>query len=322
MEMKFMYRPEVKILDVTIRDGGLMNNWDFSKSMVKDIFHGLAEAGVDYVELGYRADKRLFSPSEYGPWRFCNEEDLRDVAYECDTKISVMCDVGKTNLDDFIPRSESIISMVRVACYIPEVDEGLQIAQYMKELGYEVSLNLMAVSTVDEHLIDEALKKISKSNVDLVYIVDSFGYYYSEHIRYLTEKYIHALPGKAIGIHTHNNRQLAFANSIEALLAGAQFVDSSLYGMGRAAGNCTTELLLSFLENPKYDLKPVLDLIERYFIPLKEELKWGYELPYLVTGVLNQHPRTALAYMKEQNQGNQHGLKEFYESHIKNIKAK
>ncbi len=322
MEIKCMYRPEVKILDVTIRDGGLMNNWDFSKSMVKDIFHGLAEAGVDYVELGYRADKRLFSPSEFGPWRFCNEEDLRDVAYECDTKISVMCDVGKTNLDDFIPRSESIISMVRVACYIPEVDEGLKNAQYMKDLGYEVSLNLMAVSTVDEHLIDEALKKISNSNIDLVYIVDSFGYYYSEHIRYLTEKYIHALPGKAIGIHTHNNRQLAFANSIEALLAGAQFVDSSLYGMGRAAGNCTTELLLSFLENPKYDLRPVLDLIERYFVPLKEELKWGYELPYLVTGVLNQHPRTALAYMKEQNQGGQHSLKEFYESHIKNVKTK
>ncbi|HOV33650.1 MAG TPA: aldolase catalytic domain-containing protein [Candidatus Hydrogenedens sp.] len=317
-----MYRPEVKILDVTIRDGGLMNNWDFSKNMVKDIFYGLAEAGVDYVELGYRADKRLFSPSEYGPWRFCNEEDLRDVACECDTKISVMCDVGKTNLDDFILRSKSIISMVRVACYISEVDEGLRIAQYMKDLGYEVSLNLMAVSTVDEHLIDEALKKISKSNVDLVYIVDSFGYYYSEHIRYLTEKYIHALPGKAIGIHTHNNRQLAFANSIEALLAGAQFVDSSLYGMGRAAGNCTTELLLSFLENPKYDLKPVLDLIERYFVPLKDELKWGYELPYLVTGVLNQHPRTALAYIKEQNQGTQHSLKEFYESHIKNIKTK
>jgi 4-hydroxy 2-oxovalerate aldolase len=317
-----MYRPEVKILDVTIRDGGLMNNWDFPKSMVKEVFYGLAEAGVDYVELGYRADKRVFSTDEFGPWRFCNEEDLRDVAYECDTKIAVMCDVGRTNLDDFVPKSESIISMVRVACYVPEVDEGLKIAQYMKDLGYEVSLNLMAVSTVEEGLINEALRKIAQSRVDLVYIVDSFGYYYSEHIRYLTEKYIHALPGKAIGIHTHNNRQLAFSNSVEALLAGAQFVDCSLYGMGRAAGNCTTELMLSFMDNPKYDLRPVLDLIERYFVRLKEDLKWGYELPYLVTGVLNQHPRTALAYIKEQGQGSKRSLRDFYEAHIRQIKSK
>ncbi len=317
-----MYRPEVKILDVTIRDGGLMNNWDFPKSMVKDVFQGLVEAGVDYVELGYRADKRVFSKDEFGPWRFCEEEDIRDVAYECDTKIAIMCDVGRTNLDDFIPKSESIISMVRVACYVPEVEEGLQIVKYMKDLGYEVSLNLMAVSTVEENLINTALKKIAESNVDLVYIVDSFGYYYSEQIRYLTEKYIHALPGKAIGIHTHNNRQLAFANSIEAILAGAQFVDSSLYGMGRAAGNCTTELMLSFMNNPKYDLRPVLDLIERYFIRLKEELKWGYELPYLVTGVLNQHPRTALAYMKEQGHGTSRSLRDFYEAHIRQIKSK
>ena len=83
-----MYRPEIKILDCTIRDGGLMNNWEFDKSMVKDVFQGLVEAGVDYVELGYRADKKEFSPKDHGPWRFCDEEDLRDVAYECDTKIS------------------------------------------------------------------------------------------------------------------------------------------------------------------------------------------------------------------------------------------
>jgi len=317
-----MYRPEVKILDVTIRDGGLMNNWDFPKSMVKDVFNGLVEAGVDYVELGYRADKRVFSPDEFGPWRFCDEEDIREVAYECATKIAVMCDVGRTNLNDFIPKDESIISMVRVACYASEVDEGLKIAEYLKDLGYEVSLNLMAVSTVEESEIEIVLKKIASSSVDVVYLVDSFGYYYSEDIRYLTEKYVHSLPGKAIGIHTHNNRQLAFSNSIEAILAGAQFVDCSLYGMGRAAGNCTTELILSFMDNPKYDLRPVLDLIERYFIKLKEDLKWGYELPYLVTGVLNQHPRTALAYMKEQGQGKHRSLRDFYEMHVHQLKSK
>lgn len=317
-----MYRPEVKILDVTIRDGGLMNNWDFSKGMVKEVFEGLVEAGIDYVELGYKADKRIFSPDEFGPWRFCDEEVLREVAFESErTKISVMCDVGRTNPEDFIPKKDSIISMIRVACYVHEVDEALDLIKYVKELGYETSLNLMAVSTASDNEIDTALSKISKtSEVDIVYIVDSFGYFYSEQIRYITERYVNSLPGKAIGIHTHNNRQLAFANSIEALLAGAQYVDCSLYGMGRAAGNCTTELMVSFMENPKYDLRPILDLIEKYFIPLKEELKWGYELPYLVTGVLNQHPRSALAFMKEASKGERKSLREFYELHLQKLK--
>ncbi len=317
-----MYRPEVKVLDVTIRDGGLMNNWDFPKSMVKEVFQGLVEAGVDYVELGYRADKKIFSPDEFGPWRFCDEEDLREVAFETDkTKISIMCDVGKTDLKDFIPKRDSIVSMIRVACYVNEVDEGLKMVRYFKELGYETSLNLMAVSTVPEEEIDIALTKIANTpEVDIVYVVDSFGYFYSEHIRYITEKYITAMPGKAIGIHTHNNRQLAFANSIEAILAGAQYVDCSLYGMGRAAGNCTTELMLSFMENQKYDLRPVLDLIEKYFIPLKEQLKWGYELPYLVTGVLNQHPRSALAFMKDSSKGERKSLRDFYEMHIQKLR--
>lgn len=315
-----MYRPEVKILDVTIRDGGLMNDWDFPKAMVRDVYRGLSLAGVDYVELGYRADKRIFSPEEFGPWRFCDEEILREVTYEGGAKISVMCDVGRTNLNDFVPRKDSVISMVRVACYVKEVPEGIEMVQHLKSLGYEVSLNLMAVSTVEEKDIDLALEKIANSEVDIVYIVDSFGYYYTEHIRYLTEKYIRSLPGKAIGIHTHNNRQLAFANSIEAILSGAQYVDSSLYGMGRAAGNCTTELMLSFMENPKYDIRPVLDLIEEYFIPLKEKLRWGYELPYLVTGVLNQHPRSALAFIKEQTQGKPRRLRDFFEMHIQSIR--
>ncbi len=261
-------------------------------------------------------------PEEFGPWRFCKEEDLREVAYENDrTKISIMCDVGKTNLDDFIPKKDSIVSMVRVACYVNEVDEGLRMVRYFKELGYETSLNLMAVSTVPEEEMDGVLFKISNvPEVDVVYIVDSFGYFYSEHIRYITEKYKTALPGKAIGIHTHNNRQLAFANSLDAVLAGAQYVDCSLYGMGRAVGNCTTELMLSFMENPRYDLRPVLDLIEKYFITLKEELKWGYELPYLVTGVLNQHQRSALAFMKEVSRGEHKRLRDFYELHIQKFK--
>ncbi len=312
-----MYRPEIKILDCTIRDGGLMNNWEFDKAMVKDVFQGLVDAGVDYVELGYRADKKQFSPKDHGPWRFCDEADLRDVAFECDTKISVMVDVGRTDYDAFLPADESIISMFRVATYAKDVDKAIHLGNHIKSLGYEVCVNIMAASHVLEPDLDEALAQLATTDFEAIYLVDSFGYFYSEHIHYLADKYITGLGGKTVGIHCHNNQQLAFANTVEGIIKGINFLDGSIYGMGRAAGNCTTELLLGFLKNPKYNIRPVLGLIEKYFESLKQDLKWGYEPPYLVTGVLNKHPRTALAYMANVSAGDcEPDIVKFYNEHI------
>ncbi|MBX3179256.1 MAG: aldolase catalytic domain-containing protein [Candidatus Hydrogenedentes bacterium] len=311
-----MYRPEIKVLDCTIRDGGLMNNWEFDKPMVKDVFQGLVDAGVDYVELGYRADKKQFDPKNHGPWRFCDEEDLRDVAFECDTKISVMVDVGRTDYDAFLPKDESIISMFRVATYAKEVDKAIHLGRHIQDLGYEVCVNIMAASTVIEPDLDEALAELAKTSFEAVYLVDSFGYFFSEQIHYLADKYLDGLNGKTVGIHCHNNQQLAFANTIEGIRKGINMLDGSIYGMGRAAGNCTTELLLGFLKNPKYDVRPVLALIEKYFESLKAELKWGYEMPYMIAGNLNRHPKTSLAYMQEGNPLREKGIVAFYNQQV------
>jgi len=299
-----MYRPEINILDCTIRDGGLMNNWEFDKAMVKDVYAGLVEAGVDYVELGYRADKKQFDPKDHGPWRFCDEDDLRDVAFEHDdTKISVMVDVGRTDYDNFIPASESIISMFRVATYAKDVDKAIHLGNHIKDMGYEISVNIMAASTVLEPELEEALGQLADTNFDVVYLVDSFGYFYSEQIHYLADMYLKALQGKQVGIHCHNNQQLAFANTVEGIIKGINYVDGSIFGMGRAAGNCTTELLLGFLKNPKYKLAPVLGLIEQYFEELHAKLQWGYQMPYMVNGIFNTHPRSGLKYMDQRMAG-------------------
>lgn len=307
-----MYRPEIKVMDCTIRDGGLMNNWEFPREMVHDVFHKLAAAGVDYVELGYRVDKKMFPPEKHGAWRFCDEEDVREVATACDTKISVMCDVGRTDYDAFLPRNESIINTFRVATYVKDVDKAIHLINHIKGLGYEVTCNIMAVSTELEINLDEALEQLADCPVDVVYLVDSFGYFYSEQIHYLAAKYREKLRGKELGIHCHNNQQLAFANTVEGIVKGINWVDGSIYGMGRAAGNCPTECLLSFLKNPKFRLEPVLELIEKYFIPLKEQKRWGYEIPYLIAGSLNKHPRGSLAFMKDVLEGKERGLVDFY----------
>jgi 4-hydroxy 2-oxovalerate aldolase len=303
-------------MDCTIRDGGLMNNWEFPKEMVKDIFDSLAKSGVDYMELGYRVDKKMFPPENHGPWRYCDEADVRDVAYDCDTKISIMCDVGRTDYDAFLPRSESLIHTVRVATYAKDIDKAIHLINHVKDLGYEVTCNIMAISTVLEPDLDEALRQLAESRVDVVYVVDSFGYFYSEQVQYFADKYKELMPGKELGIHCHNNQQLAFANTIEGIIKGINWVDGSIYGMGRAAGNCPTECLLAFLKNPKFRLAPVLDLIQKYFIQLKDETRWGYEMPYLITGALNKHPRTGLAFVKDEMEGKPRKFSELYQELI------
>jgi 4-hydroxy 2-oxovalerate aldolase len=293
-----MYRPEVKVLDCTIRDGGLMNEWQFPKALVKDVFDGLAKAGVDYVELGYRADKTIFSPDDFGPWRFCDEEDLREVAYPCDTKVSVMLDVGRTNLDTILPAEDSIVGLYRVALYVQDIEEAIEHITHCKKLGYEVAANIMAMSHALESELDDALERLAACDVDMVYLVDSFGCLYPDQVQFLAEKYLSKCSGKTIGIHCHNNLQLALGNTIEAVECGINIVDASLYGIGRAAGNCPLELIVPWLKNPKYDVRPAIDLIQKYFQDLRRQLLWGYEMPYAITGLLNKHPKAAMAYMK------------------------
>ena len=293
-----MFRPEIKVIDCTIRDGGLMNDWFFDREMVRDVFAGLVKAGVDYVELGYRADKNQYSPSEYGPWRFCDEEDLRDVAFACDTKIAVMVDVGRTDQESIPPADQSIVAMYRVATYVKDIQKAIILGKQIKDKGYEVAINIMAVSHALEPELDQAIAQLAGTDFDVVYLVDSFGYMGAHQVHYLAEKYLAALPGKQIGIHCHNNQQLAFSNTCEGVYKGITYLDASIFGMGRAAGNCCLELLLGFLHNPRYDVRPVLDLIQRYFLKLREELIWGYEIPYAITGMLNKHPQAAMTYMK------------------------
>ena len=295
-----MYKKDIKVMDCTVRDGGLMNNWQFSDEFVKSVYNGCVEGGIDYMEIGYISSKKAFDPKVVGPWKFCHQNDLERIVGKNETnlKLSAMADIGRIELDDIPIAADSSLDMIRVACYVHQVDKAIELAHHCMDKGYETCINLMAVSKVSEIELDEALQDIAKSRVQTFYAVDSFGSMYVESVEHLVRKYTTALPGKQIGIHAHNNMQLAMSNTITALMEGCTMLDATMLGLGRGAGNCPIEILIAFLKNPKYRLLPLLQVIQDHIHPLQKNIDWGYHIPYLITGALNEHPRSSMEWME------------------------
>lgn len=293
-------RPDIKIQDCTIRDGGLINAHKFDDTFFKAVYEADIASGVSYMEIGYKCSKKIFAPDKFGKWKYCDENSIREIVGENNTtlKLCAMADTGRTDYhEDIQPKKDSVLDLIRVACYINQIPAALDIVKDCHDKGYEVTLQLMAISVVKEKELREALDIIAKSPVTAVFIVDSFGALYSEQVRYLINIYKDALSssGKEIGIHAHNNQQLAYANTIEALILGASRLDATINGMGRGAGNCPLENLVSFLKNPNFKLRPILQCIQEHVIPLQNDMEWGAMIPYMLTAMLNMHPKDAIA---------------------------
>lgn len=299
------YTPEIKVMDCTLRDGGLVNDFFFSDEFVKDLYEANLKSGVDYMEFGYKASKEMFDVKKFGKWKFCDDKDIRAVVGDnkTDMRISVMADVGRCDFKkDILNKKDSPIDLIRVATYINTIPAAVEMIEDCTKKGYETTVNIMAISKSNELDIDAALELLCQSSVGCIYLVDSYGSLYPEQVSRLADKYLEIADkhDKKVGIHAHNNQQLAFANTIEALRRGVSYLDATVSSLGRGCGNCPSELLLGFLKNPKYRINPLLKFIEKHIVPLKESgVVWGYDVPYLLTGILNQHPKTAIQFSKE-----------------------
>jgi len=298
---EFSMNGGVKTLDCSIRDGGLMNKWQFDDTFVAQSIEASQRSGLDYIEVGYKADPGMFDPKEYGKWRFCKEEDLRQVwAAGTGAVLTVMIDIGRFKIDSLGPKSASVVGAYRVACYVHQIDEAIETCSILDMLGYETFLNIMAVSEADPVELERALLLAEMyCPATAVYVVDSYGNLSPETTKHLISMYKTLCPSKDIGFHGHNNQQLALANTLAAMEAGATYLDASLYGMGRGAGNCPLELLLTQLGRSIKTVSPLFEVIDRHLMRMKEELKWGYHLPYAISGLANKHPKEAMALMDE-----------------------
>jgi len=294
------YRPQIKVLDCTVRDGGLINDHVFEDGFVKAVYNTCLAAGIDYMELGYKNSKKLFAPDKFGAWKHCDEDDIRRIVGDNDTplKLTAMADAEKSDYHtDILPKEQSVLDVIRVATYIHQIPIAVDMINDAADKGYEVTCNLMAISVVQEAELDQALEVLVETPISTIVVVDSFGALYSEQVEMLVKKYRAVMEGagKEVGIHAHNNQQLAFANTIEAIIHGANRIDATAGGIGRGAGNCPMELLIGFLRNPNYRIRPVLQLLQDGIVPLREKIEWGPLVPFNITGQLNQHPRTAIA---------------------------
>ena len=283
----------VGILDCTIRDGGYVNNWKFDKKLVRETYRALSKAGIDFVELGYHGTEDYFDKNKYGAFRFCSAEDISYVCGDISgAQVSLMVDFGKFNMADLIQYKDTPVKMIRIAVHKDVVKSAVDCAAEIKKMGFLTSINLMGFSIYSAKERGELLTLLRNASLDYVYLADSHGSMFPHQIEDFYKPLLEIKHIK-LGFHSHNNLQMAFANTFSAIEAGVQIVDSSVFGMGRGAGNLPTEIMLSYLQLLKperYNVIPILNLIDHYFVRLHRKTPWGYNLSHMLSGIYDCHP--------------------------------
>ena len=179
-----MYREEIKVFDCTIRDGGLINDHYFTDEFVRAVYKALSEAGVDYMEMGYRSSRKYAPPSDFGAWKYCDDAKILEVidGIESNVKLSIMVDAHRVAEQQFAPVDKSPVDMIRVATYVKDIDKAIALVNKVHDLGYETTVNVMSISKENEFDLVEALKQVAEIPVGTVYVVDSYGYFFCEQV--------------------------------------------------------------------------------------------------------------------------------------------
>jgi 4-hydroxy 2-oxovalerate aldolase len=285
---------KTKIIDCTIRDGGHLNGWNFNENCVKASYYAAVKCGIDYFEIGYRFHN---VKPDWGKFAKCKDVYLKNLFNEAklSCKLAIMINAGEGLVQDFKPCKEEYtpIRAIRVATYPTNLNEAISHCEKFKKLGYETFLNLMTISMFTNEHFRKLEKWRYKDILECVTFADSFGSFVpNDIIHYI--KIIETLGFKKIGFHSHNNLQLAFANSLKAVEYGAYCVDASIFGMGRGSGNLPIEIFTSYLNKISrsniYNPVAYIDVISRFYIDLMKQYNWGYRLESLIGGINNIHP--------------------------------
>jgi 4-hydroxy 2-oxovalerate aldolase len=287
------------ILDCTLRDGGYYNNWDFDPEVVTQYLNSVSSANIDYVELGLR---NFAKQGFLGAFAYTTEDFINTLTLPVGPTYGVMVD-AKTILESgmsvedaiktlFVPAVESKIDLVRVAAHFNEVELSAPIVASLKKLGYIVGFNLMqAGGKADDVIADKARQAASWEGLDVLYFADSLGNMDGREVQRIVKALRTHWTGP-MGIHTHNNMGKGLDNTLVAMDAGVTWLDTTVTGMGRGAGNTQTESLLAYLDKGdfKYQPKPIYELVIRHFEAMQKEYGWGSNLLYFLGAQNDVHP--------------------------------
>ena len=279
----------IGLLDCTLRDGGYINNWDFNLQEYNRTIQGLSDAGVDYIEVGIMGN----DSSKAFNTKFAHYDEIPPLPEQRNTKFTVMSTVGEAENIPVPYHTNQSVDAVRVAFFKPDVERMLRLVENIKCKGYNVFLQAMATYMYNDMELESLLRHISNIKADAFYLVDSFGTLYPNDVKNMVKVVNNSLDYSIpVGFHAHNNIQLALANDVafleEMSNSGreAVFVDATIYGMGRGAGNTPIELLVDYLNNT-YGKKYKNDIIrELYFSIIQRKHKdnyWGYEYLYYLS---------------------------------------
>lgn len=297
----------VKMLDCTLRDGGYCNDWQFGRRTIQKIISGLEEAKIDYIECGFLTDKTIHTP-DISKFNFINELDEYLTNENVADNLVFMLNYGEFNVENLPQYAKNCkIFGLRLAFHKKDCEMALRVARIIQEKGYKVFLQPMVVMSYTDAEFLELIKEANEIKPYAFYLVDSLGTLYKNnllHLFYLIDNNLNK--EIKIGFHSHNNLQLSFSNAQELLLMNSKrdiIIDSSVFGMGRGAGNLCTELLAQYINkniDDKYNIIPILEIMDEYIMPIFANKPWGYSAPYYIAAVNECHPNYATYLMGKQ----------------------
>lgn len=288
---------QVKLLDCTLRDGGYVNDWNFGHDNMVNIFERLISAGVDILEIGFLDERRPFDKNRTIMPDTASADRLFGSLDKKNTMLVGMIDYGTCAIENLSPCSESCLDGIRVIFKKHIMREALAFCTQVKALGYQVFVQAVSITSYSDRELLDLIDLVNALNPYALSMVDTYGLLHQSSLLHYFEILDHNLnPEIAIGYHSHNNFQMAYANSMEMLSKPVNrtvLVDASLYGMGKSAGNLPAELISMHMNlhyGKFYDTSQMLEAIDINIMPFFEKSPWGYSLFFYIAASNNCHP--------------------------------
>ena len=298
----------VKILDCTLRDGGYINDWKFGHNNIKGIINNLVSANIDIVETGFIRNVEYDKDTSV----FTSIDDIKEYITPKKKNVlyAVMIEYHNHVENQIEPYDGSSADIIRITFRRKEWEGAKEVVKELMEKGYKVCVQPVGTATYDDQSLLNLLRDVNEIKPYAFYLVDTLGMMYRHDMR----KFFYLIDNNlsqdiCLGFHSHNNLQMSFANAQEMIRLNHQrtiIVDSSCYGMGRGVGNLTTELFADYINNnieQRYSLIPLLNIVDKYLMPIFSEQRWGYDLPYFLSATAKCHPNYAAHLMKKETLG-------------------